>query len=118
MLLVMDNFEHILSGRTMLAEINEMAVEITLLVTSRERLLLRGEQLFPLGGLDTAKSEDSPRDSAAAQLFLHIARRTAPDFQLHEGDAEQLIRICRLVEGMPLGLELAASWVGLYLCRK
>jgi DNA-binding CsgD family transcriptional regulator/tetratricopeptide (TPR) repeat protein len=113
MLLVMDNFEHILDDRALLTNINEQAAQITLIVTSRERLLLRGEQLFPLDGLETVESEDSLTDSPAAQLFLHIAKRTVPDFHFHEGEAKQLIRICRLVEGMPLGLELAASWVGL-----
>ena len=113
MLLVMDNFEHILDGRTLLAEINERAAKITLLVTSRERLQLRGEQLFPLQGLEMADSEDSAADSPAARLFLHITRRTVPDFQLLEGDVAHLLHICRLVGGMPLGLELAASWAGL-----
>ncbi len=95
MLLVMDNFEHVLDGRTLLTQINEQAAQITLIVTSRERLLLRGEQLLPLNGLETVESEDSPTDSSAAQLFLHIARRTVPDFQFHEGDVEQLNRICQ-----------------------
>jgi predicted ATPase/DNA-binding CsgD family transcriptional regulator len=113
MLLVMDNFEHVLDGRTLLTQINEQAAQITLIVTSRERLLLRGEQLLPLNGLETVENEDTQTDSSAAQLFLHIARRTVPDFQFHAGDEAQLNRICRLVEGMPLGLELAASWVGL-----
>jgi tetratricopeptide (TPR) repeat protein len=44
---------------------------------------------------------------------LNISKRTVPDFKLIQGDAKQLVRICQLVEGMPLGLELAASWVGL-----
>ncbi|MFN2134496.1 MAG: tetratricopeptide repeat protein [Candidatus Promineifilaceae bacterium] len=109
MLLVMDNFEHILEGQTLLASINALAARVTFLVTSRERLQMRGEQLFLLGGLEMAGSEEAP----AAQLFLHIARRVAPDFRLLEGDIGQLLSICRLVEGMPLGLELAASWAGL-----
>ena len=113
MLLVMDNFENILDGRSLLAEIGRHAAGIKLLVTSRERLQLRGEQLFPLQGLEMVKSEDSAAEAPAAQLFINIARRTVPDFELLEGDAEQLQRICRLVAGMPLGLELAASWVGL-----
>jgi predicted ATPase/DNA-binding CsgD family transcriptional regulator len=117
MLLVMDNFEHILDGRTLLTEISGQAAGIKLLLTSRERLQLLGEQLFPLQGLEMpptgVSEEESLADYAAAQLFLNISRRTLPDFQILEGDAEQILRICRLVEGMPLGLELAASWVGL-----
>jgi DNA-binding CsgD family transcriptional regulator/tetratricopeptide (TPR) repeat protein len=117
MLLVMDNFEQILDGRTLLIEIIEQAPEIRLLVTSRERLQLRGEQLYPLQGLGMPETADSGKEalarSPAAQLFLNISRRTVPDFRLLEGDAEKLLRICRLVDGMPLGLELAASWIGL-----
>lgn len=117
MLLVMDNFEHILEGRSFLMEISAQAAAVKLIVTTRERLQLRGEQLFPLHGLEMPEPGDSAvealADYAAAKLFLNISRRTAPDFTLLEGDAEQLLRICRLVESMPLGLELAASWVGL-----
>jgi predicted ATPase len=117
MLLIMDNFEHILDGRSFLMEISAQAAAVKLLVTSRERLQLRGEQRFPLHGLEMPQTRDSAvealADYAAARLFMNISRRTDPDFKLLEGDAEQLLRICRLVEGMPLGLELAASWVGL-----
>jgi predicted ATPase/DNA-binding CsgD family transcriptional regulator len=112
MLLVMDNFEQILDGQSFLARLSQRAPGINLLVTSRERLQLRGEQLFPLYGLEMPESGDSVEDAPAGQLFLHIARRTTPDFQLLEGDAASLLRIWRLVEGMPLGLELAASWAG------
>lgn len=113
MLLVMDNFEHLLNGRDLLAEINEQATEITLLATSRERLQLRGEQLFPLQGLTLPENARSVEDAPAAQLFLHICRRGLPNFQLLGGDNAALMRICRLVEGMPLGLELAGSWASL-----
>jgi DNA-binding CsgD family transcriptional regulator/tetratricopeptide (TPR) repeat protein len=114
-LLVMDNFEHVLDGRSILAEICGMAPGVNLIVTSREPLQLHGEQRFPLQGLMVPQSRDGIKetisDYAVAQLFLNIARRTDPDFVLREGDEGQLLRICRLVEGMPLGLELAASWV-------
>ncbi|MFZ0545767.1 MAG: LuxR C-terminal-related transcriptional regulator [Candidatus Promineifilaceae bacterium] len=115
MLLVMDNFEQILDGSKLLTEIGERAAGIKVLVTSRERLQLRGAQLFPLQGLEIPEvgepSEASLAGNAAVQLFLNISKRMEPDFNLHLEDANQLVRICRLVEGMPLGLELAASWV-------
>jgi predicted ATPase/DNA-binding CsgD family transcriptional regulator len=116
LMLVMDNFEQILGAAGFLEEICSQAVGVKLLITSRERLLLRGEQIFPLRGLEIPDWENTAtealEDNAAARLFLNIARRTSPHFELLGGDAEQLIRICRLVEGMPLGLELAAGWVG------
>jgi ATP/maltotriose-dependent transcriptional regulator MalT len=117
MLLIMDNFEHVLDGRSILAEISTNASGVNLIVTSREPLQLHGEQRFPLQGLKVPQRreaiDDTISDFAAAQLFLNIARRTDPNFHLLEGDEEQLLRICRFVEGMPLGLELAASWVSL-----
>ncbi|RMH23253.1 MAG: hypothetical protein D6698_00055, partial [Gammaproteobacteria bacterium] len=113
MLLIMDNFEHILEGRTLLAEISSRSAGITLLITSRERLQMRGEQLFPIQGLALAQTPAATTESPAASLFLQAARRSVmPDFQLLKGDGEHLQRICQLVEGMPLGLELAASWAG------
>ena len=115
MLLVMDNFEQILDGRKLLTEISEQAARIKIVVTSRERLQLRGAQLFPLQGLEIPEVgnsiEESLAGNAAVQLFLNISKRLVPDFSLLQEDVNQLIRICRLVEGMPLGLELAASWV-------
>ncbi|MDX1416396.1 MAG: tetratricopeptide repeat protein [Candidatus Promineifilaceae bacterium] len=117
LLLVMDNFEHILDGRSILAEISAKASAVNLIVTSREPLQLQREQRFTLQGLEVPQSRDLIKDTisdyAAAQLFLNIARRTDPDFYLLPGDGQQLLNICRLVEGMPLGLELAASWVSL-----
>ncbi|MFN2138829.1 MAG: tetratricopeptide repeat protein [Candidatus Promineifilaceae bacterium] len=113
LLLVMDNFEHLLDGRALVAQINEQAAGITMIITSRERLLFHGEQLFPLGGLQLAEGKEDAAESAAGQLFLNIARRALPDFQLAEEDDAHLLHICSLVEGMPLGLELAASWAGL-----
>ena len=121
MLLIIDNFEHLLNGRELLAEIIEEAPALKLLVTSRERLQLRSEQLFTLQGLTLLQdgngeldimAKGAGADYASAQLFLNIARRSLPDFDLLPGDVEQLNRICHLVGGMPLGLELAAAWVG------
>jgi predicted ATPase len=61
----MDNFEHILDGRALLTEMSERAAGVKVLVTSRERLQLRGEQLFPLQGLEIPQDEDSTEESLA-----------------------------------------------------
>lgn len=111
MLLIMDNFEHILEGHSLLTEIIRRAAHIKLLVTTRERLQMRSEQLFPIQGLALTRGAEAAAESPAALLFLQTARRNAVDFQLSAADVGHLLRICRLVEGMPLGLELAASWV-------
>lgn len=121
MVFILDNFEHLLAGANLAAEIITAAPEVRLLVTSRERLHLLQEQLFPIPGLEfpdleTAghlEKEEFANQYTAVQLFLGAARRVRPDFQLAAKDLSCLTRICNLVDGMPLALELAAGWVEL-----
>jgi predicted ATPase/DNA-binding SARP family transcriptional activator/TolA-binding protein len=114
LLLVFDNFEHLLDGAELLADILQSGPEIKILVTSRERLHLLLEQVYPLDGLafpDLESAEDAA-EYMAVLLFLQSARRNQPDFALRDDDdLIHLTRICRMVEGMPLALELAAAWV-------
>lgn len=113
LLLVMDNFEHVLEGADLVADILAQASAVKVLVTSRERLNLSGEVLFALSGMDFPDWE-TPADAldyAAVKLFIQSARRTRPDFELMERDLTYLARICRLVAGMPLGIVLAAAWL-------
>ncbi len=116
MLIVFDNFEHLLDGAELLADILQSGPEIKILVTSRERLHLLLEQVYPIEGLafpDLESAEDAAENTAVL-LFLQSARRNQPDFALRDDDdLIQLARICRMVEGMPLALELAAAWVDL-----
>lgn len=110
-LLVLDNFEHLLDGSELVRRLLQTAPQLQILVTSRERLRLQGEQVYPLQGLvvdDTAVSDD------ARTLFLQAARRLRPDFEVSPENLPILNHICRLVEGMPLALELAATWVDLF----
>ncbi|GJM39919.1 MAG: transcriptional activator [Ardenticatenaceae bacterium] len=113
-LLVLDNYEHLLAGRDLVSRLLQAAPNLQVLVTSRERLRLQGEQVYPIQGLsldDTAVTDD------ARTLFLEAARRLRPDFQVTAEELPRLNQICRLVEGMPLALELAASWVDLFTLR-
>jgi predicted ATPase/DNA-binding SARP family transcriptional activator len=113
LLLLFDNFEHLLAGAQLLADILQAAPAVKVLVTSRERLHLRPEQVYPIDGLAFPDWE-TPEDAAeytAVRLFLQSAQRIRPDFALRDDDdLTYLARICRLVAGMPLALELAASW--------
>jgi predicted ATPase/DNA-binding SARP family transcriptional activator/DNA-binding NarL/FixJ family response regulator len=111
LLLVMDNCEHILNGIEVLDEILSAAPGVKILATSRERLNLQGEWLFPVQGLPFPQneSESDAQTYGAIQLFVQSARRAGPGFHLE--DATDVIRICQLVEGLPLAIELAASWV-------
>lgn len=111
LLLVMDNCEHILDGIEVLDEILATAPGVKILATSRERLNLQGEWLFPVQGLPFPQNEyeAGAETYSAIQLFVQSARRGDPGF--HLDDVTGVVRICKLVEGLPLAIELAASWV-------
>ncbi len=113
-LLILDNFEHLIDGGSkIVTEMLKSAPRLKILVTSRQHLNQTGETLLTLHGLrlpelDTA--DDTSR-YAAIELFEQTARRARPDFVLAPGNLPHVIRICRLVQGMPLGILLAAPWV-------
>lgn len=113
LLLVLDNFEHLISGGGLLTEILRAAPEVKILVTSRERLNLYGEVSYSVGGLllPADSLEDQAARSEAVALFLERARAVSPARDWNPDDLPHIVRICRLVEGMPLGIELAASWL-------
>lgn len=116
-LLVIDNCEHLLDGIGLLVEIVQAAPGVTVLATSRERLHLQGEQAYPIDGLGALDPLDPDSGAAmehpAVGLFRQSAQRAAPTFALTPDDLPQVARICRLVDGMPLGIELSAGWVGM-----
>jgi predicted ATPase len=113
LLLVLDNFEHVLEGAALVSEILQTAPQVQILVTSRERLQLREEQVYPIQGLDFPDWEtlEDARQYPAVRLFLQAAHRVQPNFAITAADLPYLTRICRAVGGMSLGLELAAAWV-------
>jgi predicted ATPase/DNA-binding SARP family transcriptional activator len=113
LLLVLDSFEHLLEGAPLLAQILAQAPEVRLLVTSRERLNLQAESLLEIEGLPFPADEETPgaEDYAAVKLFLQSARRVRREFAPSEEERPAVVRICRLVQGMPLGILLAAAWV-------
>lgn len=112
MLLVLDNFEHLLDGVDIVAEILQVAPGVEVVVTSRQPLNLRGEHHFVVRGLPYRTLVEGPDRirRPAVQLFVHAARRVRPEFSLGGADDAEVQRICELVDGMPLGLELAAAW--------
>ena len=112
MLLVMDNLEHLLDGVTLLTEMLGSAPHLKLLATSRESLNVRAEWFYDLGGLATpAASDKNAQSYDAVHLFLQAAKRTQGNFRLDEANAGAVAHVCRLTGGMPLALELAASWL-------
>jgi predicted ATPase/DNA-binding CsgD family transcriptional regulator len=115
MLLVMDNFEHLLDGAVVVSEILGAAPDVQVLATSRERLNLSGETVFNLEGMDLPdwKAVEEALEYSAVKLFMQSARRTSPGFDVQTEDLTYIATICHLVEGMPLGIMLAAAWVEL-----
>lgn len=126
-LLVLDNFEHLTREAPLLTEVLQAAGGVKLLVTSRERLDLYEEWLFDVGGLSfpsadatsdaasTTEGDDALTKYSAVQLFAQRARRLSSRFDL--ADEPQVVAgICRLMEGLPLGIELAAGWVRTHTC--
>ncbi len=110
-LLVLDNFEHLLEGAGLIADILLAAPHVKLLVTSREWLNLQGEWVLPIGGMDVPNAVSSDTlGYSAVQLFEACAARIQPRFLL-EDNLEAVVQICQLVEGMPLSIELAATWL-------
>lgn len=114
-LLLLDNFEHLLDGAGLVAEILRSAPGAKFLVTSQERLNLQGEWLLEVGGLPfpagSVPAGVEPTDYGAVQLFVECARRVDAGFSLNAEHVPSVVRICQAVAGMPLGIELAAAWV-------
>jgi len=116
MLLVLDNFEQLLEGAEQVSQILKKAPKIKLLVTSRETLNLSEEWRFEVVGLllpETSKADVLANDSA--QLFVERASRVRADFSQAD-NALCISQICHLVDGMPLAIELAASWIRSLSC--
>src|SRR5262249_13295064 len=99
-LLLLDNFEHLLDGIQLLADMLTAAPRLKLVVTSRELLNLREEWRFPVTGMRFPQdgTAESLQDYDATRLFAQLARRAQPDFSL-EAERESVIRICQQVEG-------------------
>jgi predicted ATPase/class 3 adenylate cyclase len=115
-LLVLDNFEHLVDGAGFLSEVIERAPRVELLTTSRERLKVQSEWVFDVEGLGLA--ENGNGSAPAVRLFVERAAQVAPGFALDAAGHAQALRVCRLVGGMPLGIELAASWVSVLSCAE
>ena len=114
LLLILDNCEHLVEACAQFVELAlRSGPQIKILATSRQSLRLTGEHVFPLGGMDFPDWE-YPQDLsqyAAVQLFQQSARQVNADFEPQSGELEWIARICRLVQGMPLAILLAAGWV-------
>jgi len=113
LLLVVDNFEHLLDSAEIVSAILQAAPAVKILATSRERLNLQGETNLIIGGMGfsiQAGSEDMETGDAIT-LFILRARQVFTGFDPSPGGLEQIVKICQIVQGMPLAIELAAAWL-------
>ncbi len=113
MLLVFDNFEHLLDSAVLISDILQIAPGIKIVVTSRERLNLSVENVFPLEGMPVPDG-DSAKNLAnygSIKLFIQSAQRLHHNFTAEGDDLTAIGRICAAVQGMPLGIVLASSWI-------
>ena len=121
-LLLIDNLEQLLSGPgiEVLAELLESAPQVKLLTTSRESLRLQGEWVFDVHGLPVPEDQGTEgfAQDTSVELFLQRARRAYAGFNATSEDLPTILRICDLVDGMPLAIELAAAWVRTLTCAE
>ncbi|NUM44640.1 MAG: tetratricopeptide repeat protein [Anaerolineales bacterium] len=115
-LLVLDNFEQLSDSAPLLGEMLATAPGLRLLVSSQLLLNLRAERRLSVSGLDyPAEGElgPNPMTFSAVRLFVESARQVDASFRISPENEAAVLRICQLVEGLPLALELAAAWVRL-----
>ncbi len=122
LLLILDNADQLLTGG-LVEEVLTRAPQVKILATSREALNLQQEWFYPIDGLavmdkeSEAGDEDKAGVADAVRLFQQSARRANPDFDL-DRERVHVQRICRLVDGAPLGIELAAAWLKALSCEQ
>jgi predicted ATPase/DNA-binding CsgD family transcriptional regulator len=113
-LIVLDNFEHLMSASPLIPHLTAACPNLVVLVTSRERLWTSGEWVIdvdPLSLPDAGPTAtlDATAASAAVQLFVERAQAATADFVLDEGNARDVATICRRLDGLPLAIELVAA---------
>jgi predicted ATPase/DNA-binding SARP family transcriptional activator/tetratricopeptide (TPR) repeat protein len=119
-LIILDGYEHLIPEVRLVDLILQKCPHVKLLVTSRQKLNLKSEYIYSLQGLPLpeGKRDEQNKKNASLQLFINRAQQANIGFRLTADERSQAIRICRLVEGMPLGIELAAAWTPVLSCQE
>ncbi|MBC7227556.1 MAG: tetratricopeptide repeat protein [Thermoflexales bacterium] len=121
MLLVLDNLERLGAGGELIVDLLQRAPDVRLLTTSQRPLNIVGEWVFNVRPLDCPPDDtvgDKGDDYSAVQFFRQSALRRQPDFALSPANRADVVRICRLLGGIPLALELAAGWLHARSCEE
>lgn len=116
LLLVLDSYEHLLPTTDLVRRILDETSDVQLMVTSRQPLNLQGEWLLPIHGLQIRDTENNGHIPEAVRLFEITAKRLSPRFQLDDV-LDDVIQICQIMDGLPLGIVIAAGWIQ-YLAPK
>jgi predicted ATPase/class 3 adenylate cyclase/DNA-binding CsgD family transcriptional regulator len=118
-LLVLDNLEQLIGFASFVADFLVAAPGVKLIATSRERLSLPGEWVLEVAGLSfpTGSIDEDVPEYAAVRLFVEGATRAGP-FVADTDDWPAIARICQLLGGMPLGVEMAAAWTKVLSCQE
>lgn len=114
LLLILDNFEHLLAASPFVGELLTASPQLTIVVTSRTPLGISGEQRFPvppmaLPELAVSVTASAITETEAVQLFVTRARAAQPEFTVDDATAGAVAAICRQLDGLPLAIELAAA---------
>jgi len=120
LLLILDNFEHIMAGRDTVSYLLEHCPQLHILVSSRERLNLNDELVYALHGMTLPHiiSVEEAQKHEAIQLFLQIAQRVNWGFQLTDENLPYVVDICHFIDGVPLAIELSAAWLRMMSIEK
>jgi predicted ATPase len=108
MLLVLDNFEHLLAAAAEVAELLSACPNLVMLATSRTPLRVRGEHEYPVQPLPVPDLNE-PHLSGAVQLLVERVKAVSPGFELTPAIGTDVAAICRRLDGLPLAIELAAA---------
>ena len=123
LLIILDNFEHLMDGMGYLTAMLEAAPHLKLLVTSREMLHAQEEWLLPVERLPFPAEDDAvgvdagPEAYDAVMLFVQRARQAQPGFSFAD-ERKSVLRICRLTDGFPLAIELASAMLRILPCAQ
>ncbi len=109
-LIVLDNFEQLIPQASIIVALLERTKYLRIMITSREILHVRGEVIFPLDGLQTPQQDMDIEENGAYQLYIQRARSGYVDFTPNRAEQMMIGKICDLLGGMPLAIEIAAGW--------
>lgn len=117
LLLVLDNFEHLIPAAPVVTDLLTTAPRLKTMVTSRTLLRMYGEYNYPVPPLSVPDLHEMPLpeqllEYESCQLFVERARAIKPDFVVTSDNARAIIEICARLDGLPLAIELAAAWIG------